>query len=70
MAGAVEQHRVARERTHVPHDLAAKNAELERALAHLRAAQDDLVREETLRAQIQRYVSPRLGTLRSPTPAG
>jgi class 3 adenylate cyclase len=57
---AVEHHRLGRERDELVHDLAAKNAELERALARLRAAQDDLVREESVRSQLQRYVSPRL----------
>jgi class 3 adenylate cyclase len=57
---AVEHHRLGRERDELLHDLAAKNAELERALARLRAAQDDLVREESVRSQLQRYVSPRL----------
>jgi class 3 adenylate cyclase len=57
---AVEHHRLGRERDELLHDLAAKNAELERALARLQAAQDDLVREESVRSQLQRYVSPRL----------
>ena len=41
-------------------NLAAKNAELEQALTHLRDAQDDLIREASVRSQLQRYVSPRL----------
>jgi class 3 adenylate cyclase len=57
---AVEYHRLCRERETLLGDLAAKNAELERALTHLRGAQDDLIREASVRAQLQRYVSPRL----------
>jgi adenylate cyclase len=57
---AVEHHRLCRERETLLGDLAAKNAELERALAHLRGAQDDLIREASVRSQLQRYVSPRL----------
>jgi adenylate cyclase len=41
-------------------DLAAKNTALEQALGHLRATQGDLVREASVRSQLQRYVSPRL----------
>src|SRR4030095_16636558 len=36
------------------------NRDLQTAFARLSAAQDDLVREASLRAQLQRYVSPRL----------
>ncbi len=57
---AVEHHRLCREREALLGDLGAKNAELERALEHLRSAQDDLIREASVRAQLQRYVSPRL----------
>lgn len=57
---AVERHRLAREREALLRDLAAKNADLEAALTRLRAAQDDLVREAAVRANLQRYVSPRL----------
>jgi len=57
---AVEHHRLSREREALLGDLAAKNAELERTLGHLRATQDDLVREASVRSQLQRYVSPRL----------
>jgi adenylate cyclase len=57
---AVEHHRLCRERETLLHELGAKNTELEQALQHLRAAQDDLVREASVRAQLQRYVSPRL----------
>ena len=57
---AVEHHRLCRERETLLGSLAAKNAELEQALAHLRGAQDDLIREASVRSQLQRYVSPRL----------
>ena len=57
---AVEHHRLRRERDTLLADLSAKNAALERALGHLRATRDDLVREASVRAQLQRYVSPRL----------
>ena len=57
---AVEHHRLCRERETLLHELGAKNAELEQTLQHLRGAQDDLVREASVRAQLQRYVSPRL----------
>jgi adenylate cyclase len=57
---AVEHHRLRREREALVVDLAAKNAELEETLTHLRATRDDLVREASVRAQLQRYVSPRL----------
>ncbi len=57
---AVEHHRLCRERETLLGELGAKNAELEQALQHLRGAQDDLVREASVRAQLQRYVSPRL----------
>jgi adenylate cyclase len=60
VARAVERWRLGRERERLLRDLAAKNADLEAALARLRAAQDDVVRETALRAQLQRYVSPRL----------
>jgi class 3 adenylate cyclase len=58
--GAVERHRLVRERERLVRDLEARNVELERALADLRAAQDHVVRETSVRAQLQRYVSPRL----------
>jgi class 3 adenylate cyclase len=57
---AVEHHRLCREREMLLGNLAAKNAELEQALTHLRDAQDDLIREASVRSQLQRYVSPRL----------
>jgi adenylate cyclase len=60
VARAVEHHRLCREREALVKDLAAKNAALERALAHLEATQSDLVREAAVRTQLERYVSPRL----------
>ena len=57
---AVERHRLVREREQLVQDLAAKNRDLESAVTSLQAAQADLVREAALRAQLQRYVSPRL----------
>jgi class 3 adenylate cyclase len=56
----VERYELARERERLLRDLSAKNLELETALASLQAAQDGLVREAALRAQLERYVSPRL----------
>jgi adenylate cyclase len=56
----VERHRLARERTALLRDLAAKNRDLETTLSDLRAAQERVVREAAVRAQLQRYVSPRL----------
>jgi adenylate cyclase len=56
----VERYRLAREREQLLRDLAAKNTDLEGALTRLQAAQNDLVREATVRGQLQRYVSPRL----------
>jgi class 3 adenylate cyclase/CheY-like chemotaxis protein len=56
----VERHTLTRERERLVRDLATKNRDLEDALARLRATQDDLVQEATLRGQLQRYVSPRL----------
>jgi class 3 adenylate cyclase/CheY-like chemotaxis protein len=65
----VERHRLTRERERLLRDLAARNAELERTLAELRAVQDQAVREASVRAQLARYVSPRLVdlALRNPT---
>ena len=57
---AVEHHRLCRERETLLRALGAKNAELEQTLQHLRDAQDDLIREASVRSQLQRYVSPRL----------
>ncbi|OGL01597.1 MAG: hypothetical protein A3E31_01285 [Candidatus Rokubacteria bacterium RIFCSPHIGHO2_12_FULL_73_22] len=65
----VERHRLTREREQLIRDLAAKNRDLEAALADLRAAQDDVVREAALRAQLQRYVSPRLVDLAVANPS-
>ncbi len=56
----VERYRLVREREQLVQDLAAKNHDLESAMTNLQAAQADLVREAALRAQLQRYVSPRL----------
>jgi adenylate cyclase len=56
----VERWSLTREREQLLRDLEARNADLETALAQLRAAQDDLVREAALRSQLQRYVSPHL----------
>ena len=56
----VERWMLTRERERLLRDLEARNAALEAALAQLRAAQDDLGREATLRGQLQRYVSPHL----------
>jgi class 3 adenylate cyclase/AmiR/NasT family two-component response regulator len=57
---AVEHYRLRRERAQLLADLGAKNAELEQTLEHLRGAQHDLLREASVRANLQRYVSPRL----------
>jgi class 3 adenylate cyclase len=56
----VERWSLTREREQLLRDLEARNADLEAALERLRAAQDDLVREASLRGQLQRYVSPHL----------
>ena len=56
----VERYTLTRERERLVRDLAEKNRDLEHALVSLRAAQDDLLQEAALRAQLQRYVSPRL----------
>jgi class 3 adenylate cyclase len=65
----VERWTLTRERERLLQDLEARNTELEAALAQLRAAQGDLVREATLRGQLQRYVSPHLvdGALANPS---
>jgi adenylate cyclase len=65
----VERYILARERTLLVRDLAAKNEDLERTLADLRVAQARAVREAAVRAQLQRYVSPRLVDLALETPA-
>jgi class 3 adenylate cyclase len=56
----IERHRLAIEREQLLRDLAAKNADLETTLADLRATQERAVREAAARAQLSRYVSPRL----------
>ena len=56
----VERYRLTRERERLVDDLEAKNRDLQAALARLTAAQNDLVQEAALRAQLQRYVSPQL----------
>jgi class 3 adenylate cyclase/FixJ family two-component response regulator len=57
---AVEHHRLCREREALVADLSAKNAELERTLAHLQTTRAALDHEGSLRSQLERYVSPRL----------
>jgi adenylate cyclase len=56
----VERYRLARERDALLRDLAARNQHLEATLADLRAAQERGSWEAAVRAQLQRYVSPRL----------
>jgi class 3 adenylate cyclase len=56
----VERYDLTREREGLLRDLSARNVDLEAALRDLRAAQDGLVREASLRTQLERYVSPRL----------
>jgi class 3 adenylate cyclase len=56
----VEHYELTRERERLLRDLSARNTELETALRDLRTAQAGLVREASLRAQLERYVSPRL----------
>jgi class 3 adenylate cyclase len=65
----VQRHRLGEERERLLRDLARKNADLEAALAELRAAQHDVVREASVRAQLQRYVSPRLVDMAVANPA-
>ena len=65
----LERYRLTQERERLIRDLEAKNRDLEAALASLRAAQDDVVREASLRAQLQRYVSPRLVDLAVANPS-
>ena len=57
---AVERHRLVGERERLVSDLGARNHELEQTLTSLRAARADVEREAAIRAQLQRYVSPRL----------
>ena len=59
----VERHRLAAEREQLVRDLAAKNTHLEATLVDLRLTQDRVLREATARAQLQRYVSPRLAEM-------
>jgi adenylate cyclase len=59
----VERYRLARERQELLGRLEVKNRDLEAMLSDLRAAQDRVVREAEVRAQLQRYVSPRLATM-------
>ena len=63
IARAVERYRLVAERGRLVSDLGARNLELEQTLASLRAARADVEREAALRAQLQRYVSPRLADL-------
>jgi class 3 adenylate cyclase len=63
VARAVERHRLATERERLVRDLEGRNRELEQTLTSLRAARADVEREAALRAQLQRYVSPRLADL-------
>jgi adenylate cyclase len=65
----VERHRLARERAMLLRDLAAKNQDLETTLADLRAAQEGIAREASVRAQLERYVSPRLVDMAVQNPA-
>jgi class 3 adenylate cyclase len=60
MARAVERYRLAAERERLVADLETRNHELEQTLTSLRTARADVEREAALRAQLQRYVSPRL----------
>jgi CheY-like chemotaxis protein len=59
----VERHLLSAEREQLLRDLAAKNADLEATLADLQAAQARVVSEAGVRAQLQRYVSPRLADM-------
>jgi class 3 adenylate cyclase len=65
----VQRYRLGEERERLVRDLARNNADLEAALAELRAAQDRVVREASLRTQLQRYVSPRLVDMAVANPA-
>jgi adenylate cyclase len=56
----VERYCLARERATLLRDIAAKNRNLEATLGDLRVAQERAVREASARAQLERYVSPRL----------
>ena len=59
----VERYLLAAERSRLVSDLAAKNADLESTLSDLRATRDRAVHEAAVRAQLQRYVSPRLADM-------
>jgi len=65
----VQRYRLGEERERLLRDLARKNADLEAALAELRAAQHHVAREASLRTQLQRYVSPRLVDMAVANPA-
>src|SRR5262249_30047039 len=56
----VERYRLAHERDALLRDLASRNQHLEATLADLRVARERGSREASIRAQLQRYVSPRL----------
>src|SRR5262249_44372467 len=56
----VQRYRLGEERERLLRDLARKNTDLEAALAELRAAQNRVGREASLRTHLQRYVSRRL----------
>jgi adenylate cyclase len=65
----VERYRLTVERDQLLRDLAGKNADLETTLADLRATQEHAVREASVRAQLQRYVSPRLADMALDNPS-
>jgi adenylate cyclase len=65
----VERYRLTAEREQLLRDLASKNADLEQTLADLRATQERVVREAAVRAQLQRYVSPRLVDMAGASPS-
>ena len=56
----VERYQLTRERAILVRDLDARNRALEATLVDLQIAQEHAVREAAVRAQLQRYVSPRL----------
>jgi class 3 adenylate cyclase len=64
----VERYRLAAERQQLVRDLAVKNRALEATLSDLRATQERAVREASVRAQLQRYVSPRLADMALASP--
>jgi class 3 adenylate cyclase/CheY-like chemotaxis protein len=59
----VARYRLAGEREELVRDLAARNRDLEATLADLRATQERALGEAAARAQLQRYVSPRLAEM-------